>query len=333
MAALSRSLMGSRVAHAYLFVGPEGVGKRYMALSFAKALNCLQLEADYCGHCPACQKIDRLSHPDLHLIEPEGNSLKIEQVRICQREIAFRPWEGRTKVVILDGADKMTPEAASALLKTLEEPPASTVLILTASSELSLLPTITSRCRLIRLGPLDRAVIAEILVRERLLEPSQASLLASLAQGRLGKALSLDLKSTLELRDQAWRLLEPPKGSPPAIFLLQAARERAKERESLAALLSMLALLVRDLVVSACRAEDPLLLNGDLASQLKALTQGIAPRSALKIWDAIVEAQRLFQQNANGQLLLEATLARIYHILGYFEVHESGARCQDQAQR
>lgn len=317
MAALSRSLEGSRIAHAYLFVGPEGVGKRHLALSFAKALNCLRLQADYCDQCPACQKIHRLSHPDLHLVEPEGNSLKIEQIRLCQREIAFRPWEGRHKVVILDGADKMTPEAASALLKTLEEPPSSTVMILTSGSELSLLPTLISRCRLIRFGLLGKAAIAEILMKEKSLSAPQAQLLASLSQGRLGKAFSLDLKNTLSLRDRAWELLAS-KGSQPAIFLLKTARERAKEREPLAELLSMLSLLSRDLVVSACSAEERLLINDDLAPQLKALAHGLGPVWALKIWDAIAEAQRLLPQNANGQLLLEATLTKIYDILGYW---------------
>ena len=142
---LQRALSGGRLAHAYLFAGPEGVGKRLMALAVARALFCMT--GNGCGECAACRKLEHSNHPDLHVLEPDGASIKIEQVRAIQRDLSLRPGEGSRKICLIEAAETTTTGAANALLKTLEEPRGDTLLILLTSQPQRLLETIRSRCQ------------------------------------------------------------------------------------------------------------------------------------------------------------------------------------------
>ena len=128
---LLRAVRHGRLAHAYLFAGPEGVGKRLMALALVRILFCAEERG--CGECPPCRKVDHHNHPDLHLLEPDGNSIKIEQIRNIQRDLNLRPHEAARKVCLIESAEAMTVGAANALLKTLEEPRGDTLLILLSS--------------------------------------------------------------------------------------------------------------------------------------------------------------------------------------------------------
>lgn len=311
---LTRGLKNARVPQAYLFVGPEGVGKRHMALAFAKALNCVREENDFCDECPACRKTDRLCHPDVLLAEPQGNSLKIDQMRECQREISFKTWEGRYKVLILDGADKLTPEASNSLLKTLEEPPPATIIILISTNPFSIFPTLLSRCQMIRFGLLERKEVAEILKQKRSLEETQAKFLASLCGGKVGKALSLDMDRVQDLRRQAWELLIPKEGVS-AVSFLKKARELSKDKEEMEGVLSQVSSLSRDLVVLACGGKVSLLINEDMVSNLFDVARSLGSSRALKVWEVVEQTQGLLRQNVNGQLALESMLIKIYRFL------------------
>ncbi len=191
---LKRAILHDKVVHSYLFLGNEGIGKKWVALQFAKALNCLGRsagEADACDQCLSCRKIDDRLHPDVLVLEPEGQTLKIEQVRQMQRELAYKPYEGNRRVCILSEADRMAPNMSNALLKTLEEPPLHTVIILLAQSPRALLPTILSRCQQIFFNPLPFPALTRWLVEEKGLNPREAHLLVSLSEGSPGKALRL----------------------------------------------------------------------------------------------------------------------------------------------
>lgn len=146
---LRQSLKLNRLAHAYLFTGEEGSGKRTLAKALASTLNCLENQQDYCGQCDACRRIAEDNHPDIHRLRPESKSRRIltEQVRELERPIYQKPSLGRTKVAIIEDAECLQINAANAFLKTLEEPPAATFFILTSSQPERLLDTILSRCR------------------------------------------------------------------------------------------------------------------------------------------------------------------------------------------
>ncbi|HEX7127872.1 MAG TPA: DNA polymerase III subunit delta', partial [Thermodesulfobacteriota bacterium] len=174
---LAAALRGGRVAHAYLFEGPEGVGRRMAALSLAQALNCeAAAEAEGpslfgggdgsdlrarggCGACRACRKIAAGQHPDVQTLAPEGQSgggiYLVAQIRGLARDLSFRPFEGRRKVAVLERAERLGPVAGNALLKTLEEPPAESHLVLLAPGRHHLLPTVASRCQVVTFRPLE----------------------------------------------------------------------------------------------------------------------------------------------------------------------------------
>lgn len=215
--ALARSLAADRMAHAYLFTGPHAIGKTTLARALAQALECTANNRP-CGKCAACQKIARDRHPDVQIIDgvpvgykfdekappPPSRSndwerriLKIDQIRAVQHDVSRSPFEGRWKVIILRRFEEANEEAANAFLKTLEEPPSHTRLILTARDASLLLPTIASRCQAFALRPLALAAVEAALIERWHVEPAQARLLAHLSSGRLGWAVRASTDAAL----------------------------------------------------------------------------------------------------------------------------------------
>ena len=189
---LQHTVATDRIAGAYLFVGPTGVGKETVARYFAQLIFCQQdtQPPTVCGTCLACRKVDSGNHPDLQFIRPDGSELKIGQIRELQKQIIYEPLEASRKVYILTDVDRMNDPAENALLKTLEEPPASSVLILLTSNIRALLPTTRSRCQILQFHPMSTQVLTEILVEKFSVAPEQATALAIAADGAIGKALT-----------------------------------------------------------------------------------------------------------------------------------------------
>ncbi len=189
---LQHTVASDRIAGAYLFVGPTGVGKETVARYFAQLIFCQQdaQPPTVCGACLACRKVDSGNHPDLQFIRPEGSLLKIGQIRELQKQIIYEPLEASRKVYILTDVERMNAEAENCLLKTLEEPPASSVLILLTSNIRALLPTTRSRCQILQFHPMQTQELAEILVEKFSVAPEQATTLAIAADGAIGKALT-----------------------------------------------------------------------------------------------------------------------------------------------
>ena len=189
---LQHTVASDRIAGAYLFVGPTGVGKETVAHYFAQLIFCQQdtQPPTVCGTCLACRKVDSGNHPDLQFIRPDGSLLKIGQIRELQKQIIYEPFEARRKVYILTDVERMNEEAENCLLKTLEEPPASSVLILLTSNIQALLPTTRSRCQILQFHPLSTQALTEILVEKFSVAPEQATTLAIAADGAIGKALT-----------------------------------------------------------------------------------------------------------------------------------------------
>ncbi len=203
----------NRVRQAYLFTGPAGIGRRTLALRFAQALQCLNPPEPGvpCGVCAACRQIQRQQHPDLLVVQAprQGGTLKVDQVRELQRQLALAPYQGPYRVALILRFEEAHPSAANALLKTLEEPPPRVVLLLTAESPEALLPTIVYRCEVLRLRPLAPQALAEALEARQHLPPEQAHRLAHLAHGRPGLALRWQQHpETLAQREAYLHLLE-----------------------------------------------------------------------------------------------------------------------------
>jgi DNA polymerase-3 subunit delta' len=307
IAYLRNAMRNGRVAHAYLFLGKEGIGKKFFALNLAKALNCPRGNEDCCDECPSCLKVDRLHHPDVLLIEPQGQWIRIDQIRDLQRELSHRPYEGERRVCILTDSDRMRQEAANALLKILEEPPLHTVLILLAANGDLLLPTITSRCQRIPFNPLPLDRITEI-IRSRLnLKSEEAHILACLADGSLGKALGMDLDLVLRTRREIiGKIIDLP--SYAAEEILGFAEELATSNEDLPTLLSIIHSWYRDLLTHKERRSGAQLINIDLSQEIQKAALGMDSSSLINRMEVIQEALWNVDRNANRQITLEAML-------------------------
>ena len=206
--AVRNQLATGRLRHSMLFAGIAGIGKRTLAQFIAKACNCAQLQNDFCNRCPSCRRISEDEHPDVKNIAPDGQFIKIDQVRALSREVFFRPFEGKCRVFIVDDAEKFRDESANSILKTLEEPPDSSILILITSRPDDLLPTIRSRCQMYRFAPLPIEDLERLLQRRTSYSAEEQRLLARVAGGSLGKALTIDPAEYRLHRDEMLAILE-----------------------------------------------------------------------------------------------------------------------------
>lgn len=300
---LKRTLQTEHVPHALLLVGTSQVGKRTMALAYAQALNC-QGEAPPCGLCLSCRKIAHGSHPDVRLLDEKGASLKIEQIRDLQRELSLSPVEGRRRVAILTDFERATTQAANALLKTLEEPPARVVLILTTNEPDMLLPTITSRCQTLLLRPLSYEAVREALVERWNGEEDRAGLLARLSGGRLGWAVeALTEPKALEARARRFDDLQAllPQGVVERFgYAQQLSKDVSAARETLMLWMSWW----RDvwLVAEGCREG---LSNTDHLTEIEDAASRYGRLKAREAVSALRAALWQLERNVNPRLALE----------------------------
>ena len=204
LATLRNALASDRLAHAYLFTGPDGIGKRCTAVALAHALLCQKAPQQGCTSCPACVSLRAGSHPDYSMtaLVPGKQSLGIDQVRTTQQFLAMRPVRGGKKVAILDEAHTLTDQAQSALLKTLEEPPGDAILVLLAVSGAALSIPLLSRCQQVRFSPLPVQDVEALLRNEPDIEADSVSLLARYSRGSIGRALRLDPRILMEERQR-----------------------------------------------------------------------------------------------------------------------------------
>lgn len=276
-----------------VFAGPEGVGKRLTALALAQALNCLSPVEhdgmrDACGACTSCRRIAKGIHPDVVFVRPDDNaSIKVDPIREVIGQTAYRPYEGRSRVVVIDGADMLETSAQNALLKTLEEPPARNVFVLVTSRPDDLLETIRSRCCLLRFAPVPPDEIARVLIGEHGQSEADARAAAALAGGSFGRALESAGGEVSEARAvAAGILLEVTRVRDARVrfaigaALLEGAAKKPKgkakegkapaaDRNVLAIRLRALHALLRDLAVLSSGGPVSRLVNPDLLGELE----------------------------------------------------------------
>ena len=317
---LGRALESGRMAHAYIFVGPAGVGKMAAALEFAKALVCEAGGADSCEKCAHCLKAAHGLHPDIHVLTPEGagRMIKIDAVRErVQNELALKPNEARRKAVVIDDAHAMNIEAANCLLKTLEEPPGDAVLVLVTPRPDALPETIISRCQMVRFRPLEPQVIAALLV-QRGTDNSTADFLSQLAGGSLGRAIELAEKPALaDVRAQLLELLtqlnEANVQESAGRFLKLAAElsdTPAERRTATEWLFDLAELFYRDVAVFQVGVADSQIANRDVVPLIERESV-INPYGIRAILDTIEQAKQYVKSNVDVDMVVTVAFSRI----------------------
>ena len=320
---LRRSLADGRLAHAYLFIGPQHVGKMTLAITVAQALNC-PAEDKPCGECRSCRRIASGKHADVQVIgraETEtrrGSSVRkeigIDQMREMQHNVSLKPYEGDQRLIIIDGAEHMSEEAANSLLKTLEEPPPSSTFILLVVDEGSLLPTIVSRCQRLKLSPQPLPVVKQALVERWGVPSESADLLARICHGCIGWAISaIHNEEALANRSAHLdSLISLSRGdiSERFAFAARLATQFGKDRASVGKRLELWLTWWRDLLLMKNGCVE-FIANTD---RREALQEAAAqyPLSAIGgMLKSIRETIQQLEQNANPQLALEVLMLNI----------------------
>ncbi len=299
---LGRSLASGRIAHAYLFRGPDGVGKKLFGTAMAKALNCkVDGPSGACCSCVSCRKFDSGNHPDFVVESPEKKTIKIERVRQLCKSLSYPPYESERRIVVIEDVHAMRPEAANSLLKTLEEPPPANVLILTAETSKNILPTISSRCQIVPFFPLLQTETAAILQKHQQLDEEHSHLLARLAEGSPGQALLLHKTDMIETWQRVVAMLSEPKHKNDLYIgtVLQLAGQMADLKENLLPMLGLLRIWLRDILV-----EKTALTAGS----------GRSPSPSQTVFtkmEAIDKAERELARNCNRSLVCEILLFRL----------------------
>ena len=308
--ALRRSITGNRVAHAYLFEGVNGCGRRTTALALVASLFCRQpVAGESCGECPSCKKIAAGTHPDLHLLQPlpDKRDISIEQVRELQQMLALRPFEAMRKVCLIEPAERMSTGAANSLLKTLEEPPGHGLLILLTNQADLLLPTVRSRCQHLRFAPLAPVDLTTLLQRQGM-DPAVAATVAPLAEGSLEKASSMNNESAFADRQTLLETLRQVRHQQVAT-VFDASERLAGTRDDALELFTLLISLLRDMVVLRASTAAPIA-NTFLQRRLAEEAERFQPGGLMEAVDLALETRRAIQGNVSPKLALDRFLLR-----------------------
>ena len=306
---LRAGLASERLHHAYLFVGPEGVGKRTIATALAKAIHCQSRTADFCGECVNCARIADGNHPDVRAVVPlsEKKEIGIPQIREIERDLGYRSFTGKRKIVTIDPATLLNIAAQNALLKTLEEPPKESLIILIATSIGALLPTLRSRCLRLTFAPLARREVADHLQKAHKKSPEEADFLAAISLGSIGVALGLDTAALTERRQTWINMLGAIEGGN-LYAAMAAADDLSVNRDEALRFFKWAESWYRDLMVYRATGAAEELVNLDMRAEVE---RQAARRSTEEIAQTVadaLDAGAAIQRNLNRRMVLEKFL-------------------------
>ena len=306
---LTKSLKKNKVSSSYIFVGSEGTGKKLTAIEFAKAVNCLNLSKDSeaCEDCQSCSEISKQYSPDLKIIEPIKNSIKIEQIREMRKEIGLKPFKNKKKIYIIDKAEKMTLEASNCLLKTIEEPPYYAIIILICSRIDPILPTIVSRCQIINFGLITSIKIKELsLSKIKNIEKEKAEIISKLAQGSIGKAFKLLTDKEYFIRRET--LLNYLSTIVPGKYsndFFEKVEKIILEIDKIEEILEIIKLWYRDILIIKKTGKQKYIVNCDKVEMLGKKSQVYSQKMLIDILNYLELAEEYLTKNVNKRLILE----------------------------
>ncbi len=318
---LREHVRSGRLRHAYLLTGPQGVGRRTLALRLAQAINCTQPPApgEPCLTCPTCRQIGQRQHPDLSVIQrlPEKTQIVVDQVRLMQHSLALHPYSARFRVALMLHTQDATIGAQNALLKTLEEPGPRVVLLLTAESSELLLPTIVSRCEILRLRPAPVMELSHALEQRLHISSEKAEMAARLSGGRPGVALDYAqdpalIEARRAMISEHLRLIHAGRLERFAFAdaLTRGEKDKDLKRENLRQTLLTWLSIWRDVLLHA-GGSSVTLTNPDFQTEIQALAQNVGFEPSRAALEAILKTQELLKSNVNDLLAMEVLLLNL----------------------
>jgi DNA polymerase III subunit delta' len=311
IALLQGFMAKNRLPHALLFHGMEGIGKRTTALIFAKALNCVEENQDACDVCSSCRKVEHGNHLDVVILEAQGQFIKIQAVRDLQQQMKFKPWEGKKRVCIIDDAERMNDAAANTLLKTLEEPPASNIIVLISSRPYQLPATILSRCQQLRFNPLPEDKAASLLTARLPIDAQTAITLASSSGGSIAGALEMHKGSYLGIRDDLMDMIsEAGTGDP--LRRLSLANRLGDDREDILERLGILRMCFRDILFYKETKVMKGLISPDKMNVIKPLSEKLPAEDIISNIRTIDGTLRAVEMYADKTLALEVMMLKLF---------------------
>lgn len=304
-----RAVRSGKTSHSFIFEGIPGCGRRKTALALIQALFCAAVADDACGVCPSCRKVAGGNHADIHLVEPlpDKRDISIDQLREIQRELSLRPYEAPRKACIIEPAERMSVNAANSLLKTLEEPPGNAIIILLSENADILLPTIRSRCQLIRFSPLSPENI-RLLLENSGIAHTEAELRSVLSEGSMQRARELDDESITARREALITLLgslDP--GRIKSIF--GAAEELSGNRDETLETLDMLISFIRDVVYLGAGHGSAVATT--IRPSVDAFASRVSLEQSLQMLADTMETRRAVQRNANNKLVMDCLFMKL----------------------
>lgn len=312
---LASAIARESLPQSLLFSGPEGVGKFAAAVAVAQAVNCPNKPSDgeSCGTCSTCRRIARGEYSDVLFVQPaESGSIHTDQIREALEKSNYRPFEGRRRVTIIDGAESTVVNGQDALLKRLEEPTSASVFILITSQPDVLLPTVRSRCYQLRFAPLADADLVRVLVEAHGMSERDARSLAAVCDGSVGRALAQSAGELNDAREIALQLLsaaaagdQPSRRLAAAKTAAAAPSSRVKDRDALAARLEATAACLRDMQVLAAGGDRAMLTNADMADDLAKLARAFPRERGLAAFEAVARAISALNRQANTKIVAD----------------------------
>ncbi len=316
LSSLRKTIKNGKVGHAYIFSGPQGIGKRTVARIFAGLLLCTDIISDEevfcaCGECLSCQMFKCDTNPDLKVIEPDGTSIKIEEIRKMHSDISIRPTYSKRKVYIINEAEKMTVQAQNSLLKVLEEPPSYVTIILTTSNFVSLESTIRSRAVKFEFKKNDDSEVKNILENEFKGNVDALDFIASYSNGIIGTAKKLaGSEDFIKIREETLKIVDRLKASRLA-DLFEVYPFFESNKSEINTILDIMAMYYRDLLVVQNSMDDSLLINLDKKGIMLIDAQEFNGQKIIKNIEIIEETRKYIKQNVNYQLCVEVMLMKL----------------------
>jgi len=310
---LKKAIERDQVAHAYLFEGAEGLGKKAIALKLASALVCNNKDKP-CGKCNSCIKVSTGNHPEIKIIEGQV-TIKVDEIRELIKDIQLKPYEGSRKVYIICDADKMNIQGQNALLKTLEEPPNYATLILLTTKGNSLLPTIVSRCQTIKLNPISLENIKSYLINNKDIDSEKAQMLAAFSGGIIGRAVELLDNPDFHVRREGVINLCKDLMTPKLLNILDQISFFEEQKSHIEEVLDLMISWYRDLFVYKETRSVELIINVDKTEEIDYQVRGIDLRKVRDIIFIIEKAKNNLKSNVQFHLNIEVMLLNIQEVL------------------